>query len=300
MKSAAARALRSGVDFDLPNGTGFDALPEALDAGLVTEEDVDRAVRRMLELKFAAGLFDEVYADADYAERITDNAEARALALKAAQKSIILLKNDGVLPLEIGKLDRIAVVGPNAAAVRLGGYSGVPNRVITMLDGIEAEVGDEADTIFELGVGLTDKGDWNSDEVVLSDRAENLRRIEIAKRAVADADVILLFIGGSEATSREAWSETHLGDRTSIELIGEQEELARAMFATGKPVVVVLINGRPLGIDEIEADAAAIIEGWYLGQEGGTAMADVLFGKVNPGGKLPVTIPRDVGQLPLV
>jgi len=300
MKSAAARALTSGVDFDLPNGTGFIALPDAVDAGLVTEADIDRAVRRMLELKFAAGLFDEVYADADYAERITDNAEARALALKAAQKAIILLNNDGVLPLELGKLNRIAVVGPNADAVRLGGYSGVPNRVVTMLDGIEAEVGNDAEIIYELGVSLTDKGDWNSDEVVLSDRSENLRLIEFAKRAVADADVVLLFIGGSEATSREAWSETHLGDRTSIELIGEQEELARAMYATGKPVVVVLINGRPLGIDEIEAGAAAIIEGWYLGQEGGTAMADVLFGNVNPGGKLPVTIPRDVGQLPLV
>lgn len=300
LKSAAVRALKSGVDFDLPDGRAFKFLPEALKEGLISQEDIDQAVRRMLVIKFSAGLFETPYADADYAENITDNAQARALALEAAEKSAVLLKNDGALPLDKNALNKIAVIGPNADAVRLGGYSDVPTRVITMLDGIKSHVGNSADIVYHEGVKLTSKGDWWSDEVVLADRDENLKMIEEAKKVAADSDVIVLFIGGSEATSREGWSKDHLGDRTDIELVGEQEELARAMYALGKPVVVVLINGKPLGIDEIEPDAAAIVEGWYLGQEGGTAMANILFGDVNPSGKLPVTIARDVGQLPLV
>lgn len=300
LKSAAVRALKSGVDFDLPDGRAFKFLPEALEEGLITQADIDQAVRRMLVIKFSAGLFETPYANADYAEKITDNAQARALALEAAQKSAILLKNDGALPLDKNALNKIAVIGPNADAVRLGGYSDVPTRVITMLDGIKSYVGKSADIVYHEGVKLTSKGDWWSDEIVLADRGENLKMIEEAKKVAADSDVIVLFIGGSEATSREGWSKDHLGDRTDIELVGEQEELARAMYALGKPVVVVLINGKPLGIDEIEPDAAAIVEGWYLGQEGGTAMANILFGEVNPSGKLPVTMARDVGQLPLV
>jgi beta-glucosidase len=115
-----------------------------------------------------------------------------------------------------------------------------------------------------------------------------------------DADAIVLAVGGSAATSREAWADNHLGDATSLDLVGEQNELARALFALGKPVVVVLLNGRPQSVVEIAAKANALLEGWYLGQEGGTALADILFGDANPGGKLPVTIPRSVGQLPLV
>jgi beta-glucosidase len=113
------------------------------------------------------------------------------------------------------------------------------------------------------------------------------------------ADAIVLAIGGTAATSREAWADNHLGDATSLELVGEQNELASALFALGKPVVVVLINGRPQAVTEVAQKANALLEGWYLGQEGGTAMADILFGDANPGGKLPVTIPRSVGQLPL-
>jgi beta-glucosidase len=300
LQAAAVRALKSGVDFDLPDGDAYKLLPAALDAGLIAEADIDLATKRMLEIKFKSGLFETPYADADYAEEITDNAEARALALKAAYKSVVLLKNDGLLPLAKSELRKVAVIGPNADAVLLGGYSDVPTRVVTMLDGIKTELGDEVEIAYHEGVKITESGDWWSDDIVLADRDENLAKIEEAKAAVTDSDVILLFIGGNETTSREGWSSGHLGDRTDIELVGEQEELAEAMFATGKPVVIVLINGKPLGIDEIEPQAAAIVEGWYLGQEGGTAMADILFGNVNPGGKLPVTIARDVGQLPLV
>ena len=166
-----------------------------------------------------------------------------------------------------------------------------------MLDGIKAKLGDRVRVVSAEGVRLTDKGDWEEDEVVLSDPAANRQRIQEAVQVARGADAIVLVLGGSSATSREAWATNHLGDTTSLELVGEQNELARAMFALGKPVVVVLINGRPHAVAEIASKANALVEGWYLGQEGGTAMADILFGDANPGGKLPVTIPRSVGQL---
>lgn len=300
MKAAAVRALKAGVDFDLPDGNAFKLLPEALEEGLITEEEIDQAVRRMLEIKVLSGMFEDPYADADHAEAITDNEEARALAEEAARKSIVLLKNDGVLPLQKSGIGKLAVIGPNADAVRLGGYSDVPTRVLTVLDGIEAEAGDALEIVHHPGVEIMASGDWWNNDIVLADRDQNLQMIDQAKQVAASADAIILVIGGTEGTSREGWDSEHLGDRTDIELVGEQNELAEAMFSLGKPVVVVLINGKPLGVDEVAEQANALVEGWYLGQEGGTAMADVLFGNYNPGGKLPVTIARSVGQLPLV
>lgn len=294
---AAARALNAGVDFDLPDGDSFKYLPEALAAGLVTQERIDEAVRRMLRLKFLAGLFEQPYADARYAERITDNAEARALAEEAARKAVVLLKNDGTLPLDATRLNMLAVIGPNAASVRLGGYSNVPRRAISILDGIRAKVGKQVRVVTAEGVRLTDSGDWWEDEVILADPQENRQRIREAVEVARTADAIVLVIGGSDATSREAYAKNHLGDRTDIRLVGEQEELLDAMHALGKPLVVVLINGQPTTVPVEKMNA--LVEGWYLGQEGGTAMADILFGDANPGGKLPVTIARSVGQLPM-
>jgi beta-glucosidase len=301
LTSAAVRALQAGVDFDLPDGNAYSRLPEALAAGRVTQAEIDQAVRRMLRLKFMSGLFEEPYADAKYAEAITDNAEARALATEAARKAVVLLKNDGTLPLlpDTFRTKTLAVIGPNAAVAQLGGYSNVPRHAISILDGIRTKLGARVRVVTAEGVRLTDKGDWNEDEVVLANPAENRRRIQEAVQVAKDADAIVLVIGGSSATSREGWADNHLGDATSLELVGEQNELARALFALGKPVVVVLINGRPQAVVEIAGKANALLEGWYLGQEGGTAMADILFGDANPGGKLPVTIPRSVGQLPL-
>ena len=296
---AAVRALQAGVDFDLPDGNSYVKLPEALEAGRVTQAQIDQAVRRMLRLKFLAHAFEKPYADADYAETITDNAEARALAEEAARKSVVLLKNDGTLPLQLARLKTLAVIGPNAAVARLGGYSNVPTRAISLLEGIKAKVGDRVRVVHAEGVRLTDKGDWYTDEVVLADPAQNRRRIEEAITAAKGADVIVLAIGGSSAESREGWADNHLGDRASLDLIGEQNELARAIFALGKPVVVVLINGRPQSAISIVARANALLEAWYPGQEGGTALAQILLGEANPGGKLPVTIARSTGQLPL-
>lgn len=296
---AAVRALKAGVDFDLPDGESYALLPRALAQGLITQAEIDEAVRRMLRLKFIAGLFEQPYADVKQAQSVTDNAEARALALEAARKSVVLLKNDGALPLRMDDLRTLAVIGPNAARIDLGGYSNVPSHAVSVLDGIKAKVRDRIRIVSAEGVRLTDSGDWYQDEVVLSDPQQNRERIQEAVQVAQGADAIVLVVGGSSATSREAWASNHLGDRDELGLIGEQDELAAAMFALRKPVVVVLINGQPLSIPDVAARANALLEGWYPGQEGGTALADILFGDANPGGKLPVTIARSVGQLPM-
>ena len=296
---AAARALRAGVDFDLPDGVAYARLPDALAAGLVTQSEIDNAVRRMLRMKFRAGLFENPYADASYAEKITGNAEARRLATETARKTTILLKNDGTLPLHADSLKTLAVIGPNAAVVELGGYSDVPAHSVSVLDGIKAKAGNRVRIVTAEGVRITDKGDWYSDEVVLANRDENLARIKAAVAVAQGADAIVLVIGGNSATSREAWAKDHLGDRDQLGLVAQQDELARAMFGLGQPVVVVLINGAPLSIPEVVEKTNALLEAWYPGEEGGTALADILFGDANPGGKLPVTVARSVGQLPM-
>jgi beta-glucosidase len=296
---AAARALHAGVDFDLPDGAAYAKLPDALAAGLVTQAEIDAAVRRMLRMKFLAGLFENPYADARYAETITDNAEARALAVEAARRTTILLKNDGTLPLHADAIKTLAVIGPNAAVAQLGGYSNVPAHTISVLDGIKAKVGNRVRIVTAEGVKLTENGNWYSDDVVLANRDDNLARIKEAVTVAQAADEIVLVLGGSGATSREGWAKNHLGDRAELGLVAQQDELAQAMFALGKPVVVVLINGPPLPIPEVAAKTNALVEGWYPGQEGGTALADILFGDANPGGKLPVTVARSVGQLPM-
>jgi beta-glucosidase len=223
------------------------------------------------------------------------------LALKSAQRAIVLLKNDGTLPLRLSaaKTPVIAVIGPNAAVARLGGYSSQPPIAVSLLDGIRAKVGARAKIVFAQGVKITANDDWWADEVQLADPKENHRLIDEAVTAARGADQIILAIGDTEQTSREGWAATHLGDRDSLDLVGEQQALFDALRALGKPLVVVLINGRPASTVTVAEQANALLEGWYLGEQGGNAMADVLFGAVNPGGKLPVTIPRSVGQLPM-
>jgi len=293
---AAARAMHAGVDFDTPDGAAYAKLPEALSKGLVTQEQIDTAVRRMLREKFLSGSFENPYADAKAAQAITNNADARALAVQAAKETTILLKNDGTLPLHDVKT--LAVIGPNAARVDLGGYSNVPNHTVSLLDGIKAK--NRLKVVTAEGVRITEKGDWYADEVKLADREANLARIKEAVEVAKGADEIVLAIGSSSAVSREAWDKaTHLGDRADLGLIAQQNELAQALFALRKPIVVVLINGAPLSIPEVADAANALVEAWYPGQEGGTALADILFGDANPGGKLPVTIARSLAQLPM-
>lgn len=300
LASAGARALEAGVDVDMPDGTAFRYLPELVRNGTVPIASVDRAVARVLATKFEAGLFDRSpFADAAMAEAATGNDAGRALALKAARRCVTLLQNDGQLPLNASILRRLAVVGPNAAAVRLGGYSGQPRRAVSVLEAIQTRVQGLFEVIHAEGCAITENDDWWEDEAVAADPDDNRRKIKEAALAARDADAIILCLGDTEQTSREAWAENHLGDRTSLDLPGEQNELAEAMFALGKPVIVVLLNGRSPSIVPIAQKASAILECWYLGQEGGTAIAEALFGDINPGAKLPVTLPRDVGQLPM-
>lgn len=299
LATATLRSLEAGVDIDLPDGAAYRTLVDLVHDGRVSVQQVDESVRRILRLKFQAGLFEHPYADADAAVALTGNAEARALALRAAQRAVVLLKNDGLLPLSIDSRKRLAVIGPNAAAVRLGGYSSQPLQVVTALEGIRTRLATRETVLYAPGVQITKNDDWWADEVALADPQENARLIRAAVDTAKGADEIVLVVGDTEQTSREGWADSHLGDRDSLDLAGQQNELADALFSLGKPIVVVLLNGRPPTVTHIAERANALIEGWYLGQEGGTALADVLFGDANPGGKLPVSLARSVGQLPI-
>ncbi len=298
LPGAAALALKAGVDCDLPDGVAYRTLAEQVRSGAVPVAAVDAACRRMLTLKFRAGLFEAEPVNARAAAALTANAEARALALEAARRSIALLVNDGVLPLTAGAHRRVAVIGPNAAVTRLGGYSSIPRTEVSLLDGVRARLKGKAEVVHAQGVFITQSEDRSANEVLLADPAKNRALIAEAVAVAKTADVILLAIGDTEQTSREGYAKNHLGDRTGLDLLGEQTALFEAMKATGKPVVVVAINGRPPSWPAVVAKANALLECWYVGQEGGTAIAEALFGDVNPGAKLPVTVVRDVGQVP--
>jgi beta-glucosidase len=298
---AARLALQTGIDFELD--TCFPALLEQVRDGAVPEALIDRAVARVLRAKFLLGLFENSYVNPDLAEQITDCAHHRALALKAAHQAIILLKNEGaLLPLDRTRLRSIAVIGPNAADLHPGGYSAEPPYGVSILEGIRRKVGDSVQVLYAEGCRITDGVQgwqaWWNDEVALSDPAKDAARMAEAVAVAKSADIAVVVVGENEGTCREGWSTDHRGDRDSLDLIGRQEELVKAIVATGVPTIVLLINGRPLSINWIAENVPAILEGWYLGQETGTAVADVLLGEVNPGGRLPVTFPRSAGQLP--
>src|ERR1017187_3042418 len=303
-KAEAARlSLAAGVDFDLSDGSVFRTFLRQVKQGTVPLTEVDRAVSRVLAAKFRLGLFDNPYVDPDNAERITGSAGHRDLAAKAAEKVIVLLKNDkNLLPLALDKIKTIAVIGPNAADVHLGGYSREPAHGVSILDGIRERVGAKASVVYAEGCKITSarpgfRG-WFDDNVKLIDPQTQAESIHAAAEVARKADVSILVVGENESTNREAWSEGHRGDRDSLDLLGAQNELVEAVVETGTPTVVLLLNGRPLSINYIAEKVPAILEGWYLGEEGGTGAAAVIFGDVNPGGKLPITFPHTVGDLP--
>ncbi len=299
-RDAARLGITAGVDIEMADPDIYAQVAEQVGTGEIALADIDRIAGRILKVKFEAGLFERGFADPAAAERQTSTAASAALAREAAVKSIILLKNrNETLPLDRARLKRLAVIGPNAADVYLGGYSGTPRDAVSLLAGIRAAAGAVAVDHAE-GVRLTEGGhDWLKDQVTLADPAENRRRIAAAVTMARGADAIVLAIGGNEQTSREAWADEHLGDRARLDLVGEQQELVDALAALGKPLVVVLINGGPLAIEKTVETADAMLECWYAGEQGGHAIADVLFGRASPGGKLPVSIPRSVGQLPV-
>ena len=299
-KEACALAVRAGVNIELPEPDCYLHLVELVRKGVLKEKELDDLVAPMLFWKFRMGLFDDPYVDAAEAEQLVGCDAHRELALQAARETITLLKNENsILPLDAAKLKTIAVIGPNADRVMLGGYSGVPKQHVTLLQGIRERAGKGVKVLYSEGCKITVGGSWNIDPVVPSDPAEDRRQIAEAVKVAKKADVIVLAIGDNEQTSREAWSYAHMGDRPNLDMVGRQNELLRAMVATGKPVIVVVYNGRPISINEASQSAAAILECWYLGQENGRAVAEVLFGDFNPGGKLPISIPRSAGHVPV-
>jgi len=298
-KESAKLAVEAGVNIEAPDPDIYLNLVELVKKRELKESQLDELVYPLLYWKFAFGLFEDPYVDPDEADRIVGSTANREPALEAAHASITLLKNENNLaPLNLGKFKTIAVIGPNANRSLIGGYSGVPRYNVTVLDGIKERVGDRATVLYSEGCKITIGGSWGEDQVVPSNPEEDFKQIAEAVEIAKQADVIVLAIGGNEQTSREAWARTHMGDRTCLNLIGRQEELVGAMLETGKPVIVFLFNGRPLSINYVNQTVPVIFECFYLGQETGYAVADVLLGNHNPGGKLPITIPRSVGHLP--
>lgn len=297
---AAVRALEAGVDVELPHGDAYLRLPELVAEGRITEAQIDEAVRRILRLKFLSGVWEDPYADGEEAVANTATPEAIALARTAAQRAITLLENrNDTLPLNASEIGTLAIIGTHAVDTPIGGYSDIPRHVVSVLEGFQNAAGDDFEVVYSEGVRLTESRQWAADEVNLVDPAVNAQLIEEAVAAAREADVVLLVLGENEQLSREAWADNHLGDRSDLQLVGQQMDLAREIFALGKPTIVLLLNGRPLAVTELAENADALLEGWYLGQETGNAVADVVLGHVNPGGHLPVSFAREVGQLPV-
>lgn len=298
---ATRQSLEAGVDMELPDPDNYLTIVEQVKSGKLSEELVNRAVANVLRSKFQLGLFENPYVDPNKAEKIVDSAEHRALALDAARRSIVLLKNqNNVLPLDKTKLKSVAVIGPNAEKAHLGGYTDPkPPKSVGILEGIKNKLGNSVKVNYAEGVKITKEGgNWFGDTSTLNDEESDRKLIAEAVKTAQNSDAVILSIGGNEDTNKEAWADNHFGDRDSLELVGRQNELVKAILATGKPTVVFLTNSGPLAIGYVAENVPAILEGFYLGEETGNAAADVIFGDYNPGGKLPVTFPRSVGQMP--
>ncbi len=310
---AAALALNAGLDVELPFTDCYAGpLKAALEEGRVRMAELDESVRRVLEWKFRLGLFENPYVDEGRAAEVFDTAEQRALARRIAERSIVLLKNEGVLPLaETART--LAVIGPNADTVRniIGDYaypchvesleemrrkndfgSPVPDSVTfvenavpmqTLLQGIRDRAGEGVEVLYAQGCEVNDE-----------DRSGFAEAEEAARRA----DVAVVIVG-DRAGLTDWCTSGETRDRAELRLPGVQEELVRAVHATGTPVVAVLVNGRPAAIPWLAENVAAIVEAWLPAEEGAAALAAVLFGDANPGGKLPMSVPRGVGQVPV-
>ncbi len=296
---AAKRTIEAGVNIELPEIDCFKNLDSLVTSGYIAESLIDELVGKMLEYKFRMGLFENPYVDPEKAKSFIGSEANRALALEAARQTITLLKNENNLaPLNKEKVKHIAVVGPNANRILLGGYSGEPTYFTTFVDGIKQKAGDKIKVSYSEGCKITTTSGWSNDKVDVPTIEADRKQIKEAIALARTADVIVLAIGQNEQVSREAWSKDHMGDRTDLDLIGRQNELIDAMVATGKPVIAFVFNGSPLSFNNLVNKVPTIFECWYLGQELGNATAEVLFGDYNPGGKLPITTPRSVGHVP--
>jgi beta-glucosidase len=300
MSDAGRRALLAGVDLELANPRCFPALEELVRAGRVPLSVLDQSVRRVLRGKFLLGLFEKPYADPEKAKRVNRCVEHRALALDAARKSIVLLKNKRrLLPLNDRKIKRLAVIGPNAATLRVGGYSIRNPHGVSILEGIRARVRDSVEVHHAEGCRIHSGSDYWIPEPMtgkrlrLNDPKHDAAMIEEAVAVARRCDVAVVVVGETPLTCGE-----FIGHSSTLELVGRQNELVESVRATGMPLVVCLVNGRPLALSGIAETADALLECWYPGEQSGVAVADVLFGDVNPSGKLPFSFPRSVGHVP--
>lgn len=288
---AALLGLETGVDMDLVIGKSpeysaytVERIKDTIQTNPELEKYVDISVKRILTAKYKLGLFENM--DKQHSFKIVSTQESQDVALKIAQKAIILLKNENnLLPLDQEKLKSIAVIGPNAKEVvrggkitQLGGYSGMPPYYTSVFEGIRDKLDGKVNINYAQGCDLT-----NNSKAGFAD----------AISAAQKSDLVVLVVGGSTQTCGEG------GDRSDLDLFGVQNDLVEVIHQTGKPVIVVLINGRPLTINYIADNIPAILETWYLGMRSGEAIADALFGDVNPGGKLTVSFPRSLGHLPV-
>jgi beta-glucosidase len=299
LDEAGVLAFKAGIDLETPDPDGFKNLAQAVKSGRISIKEVDAAVLRILVSKFRLGLFEDPYVDAERAEQVVGSSEKRAIAYKAATEAMVLLKNDkSFLPLDKSRIKTIAFIGPNADKCLLGGYSSKPRVCISPLQAMREKYGSTMEILYAEGVTLTDKNNWFADTINLASRAANDAKIREAVEVARKADVVVLFVGGNESMSREGWAGDHLGDLPTLELLNGQEELIKEITALGKPTCAFVNSGPPLSIGNLADAVPAVIQCWYLGQEGGYAMIDALFGDVNPGGKLPISFPRSAGHIP--
>ncbi|MEO8376109.1 MAG: glycoside hydrolase family 3 N-terminal domain-containing protein, partial [Candidatus Sumerlaeota bacterium] len=299
-KDAVFQSVQAGLNVRCtfrPPETFLLPLRALIAEGRISGEVIDARVRDVLRVKFWLGLFDNPYTE-NYAEadRIVNGDEHRGTALQASRESLVLLKNqNSILPLDKTKIKTIAVCGPNAdeKSYALTHYGPLDVEVTTVLKGIQNIVGEDAKVLYAKGCGLID-AHWPESEILPEPmNADEEKGIAEAVANARGADVAIVVVGGGQATSGENKS------RTSLDLAGRQLDLVKAIQATGTPTVLILIDGRPATINWCVKNVPAILEAWYPGSEGGTAIAEALFGDYNPGGKLTVTFPKTVGQIPM-
>ena len=298
---AAVMGINAGVDLEAARPDAYARLSDLVKAGKVKEEQIDAAVRRILRAKFMAGLFDKPYPDPERLSEVVHRPEHVALALEVAQESAVLLKNDSaLLPLDASKLKSLAVIGPNADQVQYGDYTYTrDNRSgVTILQGLRDRLGSRVQINYAKGCNIT-----GSDRSGIAEAVEAASKSDVAVVVLGETSVILSGLGWGvglgENEPRDPFVSGEGYDLTSLDPPGVQRELLQAVCATGKPVVLVMVHGRPWSIDWEKDHVPAILEAWYPGEQGGNAIAGILLGDVNPSGRLNCSVPRSVGHLPV-
>ena len=307
-KHAAAMALQAGVDADLGGNAYGRNMAKALEEGLVSMQDIDKAVANILRMKFEMGLFENPYVDPGQASRLVRSKEHKQLAREVARQGTVLLKNsNGLLPLS-KNIASIAVIGPNADNIynQLGDYTAPQehSNIVTVLDGINQAVSPKTTIRYAKGCAIRDTTQTNMEEALQIARQSKVVVLVVGGSSARDFKTEYIETGAATVASNrdEILSDMESGegyDRSSLDLLGDQEKLINALAATGKPLIIIYIQGRPLNMNNASEKADALLTAWYPGQEGGHAIADILFGDYNPAGRLPISIPRSAGQLPV-